>query len=186
MEDFKISPDSDLTDLTITDLTILDLKILAEKTAEAVVEKLKSLSITIALAESCTAGLISGLLANTNGASLVLWGSFVCYKKEAKVKMLDLNEEKLLEHGLVSRETASSMAAGALAKSGADISVSITGYAGQTGDAIASAGTVWIATAVKNGEVKAAEFHFTGSRNAVRLRAAITALETVLQVLDIK
>ncbi|MCL2720226.1 MAG: nicotinamide-nucleotide amidohydrolase family protein [Treponema sp.] len=106
---------------------INDLKNHAEKTADKVIEKLKTLSLKLALAESCTAGLISGLLANKSGASCVLWGSYVCYTQEAKVSMLDIESGKLNEYGLVSRQTACSMAEKALEKSTADIAASVQG-----------------------------------------------------------
>ena len=68
----------------------------AQKSAEALIHKLKERSLTLALAESCTAGLVSALLAGIPGASEVLWGSFVTYTKEAKVSMLGI-EEKIPE-----------------------------------------------------------------------------------------
>jgi len=153
----------------------------AEKTAEAVIEKLKSLSLKLVLAESCTAGLVSGLLANISGASAFLWGSFVCYTQEAKVLMLGLDDDSLSAHGLVNRETACSMAEGALKNSGADVSASVTGLAGPGGDGRVPVGTIWIATAKRNADIEAKEFVFTGSRNTVRMRAAITVLEEILR-----
>jgi PncC family amidohydrolase len=164
-----------------------DLLAAAEKTAEELVDKLKSLSLTLALAESCTAGMVSGFLANIPGASSVLWGSFVCYTKEAKVSMLGLDNGALSVHGLVSRETAISMAAGALNKSGADLAASVTGLAGPQGDGSdVPVGTVWAAAAIRNGETTAREFHFSGSRNSVRVRAAIAVLELLKNTLELK
>jgi len=161
-----------------------DLTIRAEKTAQALVHQLKSLSMTAVLAESCTAGLVASLLAGTSGASAVLWGSFVCYTQGAKVSMLGLDNGELLAHGLVSGETASSMAAAALQKSGADIAASVTGLAGPEGDGSGvPVGTVWIATAAREGKTAAREFHFEGSRNAVRIHAAIAVLESVKNAL---
>jgi len=164
-----------------------DLIIHAEKTAQELVEKLKSLSSTLVLAESCTAGLVSGFLANIPGASGVLWGSFVCYTKEAKISMLGLDSDALSVHGLVSRETAVSMAAGALRASGAGLAASVTGLAGPQGDGSnVPVGTVWAAAALRNGGTTASEFHFSGSRNAVRLRAAIALLELIKNTLGFK
>jgi len=161
-----------------------DLTVRAEKAAEALVHQLKSLSMTAAFAESCTAGLVASLMAGTSGASAVLWGSFVCYTQGAKVSMLGLDNVKLSAHGLVSRETASSMADAALQKSGADIAASVTGLAGPEGDGSGvPVGTVWIATAAREGKTSAREFHFNGSRNAVRISAAIAVLESVQNAL---
>ena len=151
------------------------------------IEKLKAVSQKLVLAESCTGGLISSLLAETPGASGVLWGSFVCYTKEAKVSMLGLKESELSADGLVSEKTAYSMAAGALQKSGADISAAVTGLAGPGGDGSnIPVGTVWIAAALRGGEIKVKTFHFTGSRNEVRLHAACAALEEIQEILTIK
>jgi len=158
--------------------------------ANALVRKLKAPrrenSRALALAESCTAGLVSSLLAETPGASEVLWGSFVCYTKEAKISMLGLDGEKLAAYGLVSEETALGMARGALEKSGAQIAAAVTGLAGPGADDASGSpvGTVWIASAVKNGQTRAREFHFTGSRNAVRIKAAAAVLEEILEVSD--
>ena len=160
---------------------------LAGKTAEALIQKLKSLSLTLALSESCTAGLVSALLAGIPGASAVLWGSFVCYTKEAKVSMLGLDCDRLTANGLVSEETARAMAVGALRKSGASMAASVTGLAGPDGDGSdVPVGTVWIATAAQDGQAGAKEFHFTGSRDEIRIRAAAAVLETLLNSLTQK
>jgi len=153
----------------------------AEEKAACLIEKLKAVSQKLVLAESCTGGLISSLLAQTPGASGVLWGSFVCYTKEAKISMLGLNESDLSD-GLVSEKTAYSMAEGALRKSGADISAAVTGLAGPDGDGSDTpVGTVWIAAALRGGEINTKEFHFTGSRNEVRLYAACAVLDEILK-----
>jgi len=161
-----------------------ELTVQAEKTAKELVEKLKSLSITLALAESCTAGLVSGFLANVPGASAVLWGSFVCYTREAKISMLGLDSAALAAHGLVSRETAVSMAQGALNKSGAGLAAAVTGLAGPGGDGSGvPVGTVWVAAAHRGGQTLANEYHLSGSRNVVRIRAAIALLEMIKNIL---
>lgn len=164
----------------LTILTIPELTARADKTAKRVIEKLTNLSFTLALAESCTAGLISNLIANIPGASNVLWGSFVCYTQEAKISMLGLDSEKLKANGLVSRETACSMAAGALEKSGANIAASVTGLAGPGGDGSGvSVGTIWIAAALRSGKTETRNFHFTGERNYIRLCAATAVLKLI-------
>ena len=161
-----------------------ELKIQAEKAAQALLCKLKERSVTLALAESCTAGLISAILADIPGASEVLWGCFVCYTPQAKVSMLGLDRDALAANGLVSGETARSMADGALRKSGANIAASVTGLAGPDGDGSGTAvGTVWTAAAMRDGKSTAREFHFTGSRNAVRIHAAIAVFNLVDEVL---
>jgi PncC family amidohydrolase len=150
--------------------------------AELLVEKLAALSLTAVAAESCTAGLVADLIASVPGASKVFWGSFVSYMVEAKVLMLGLDREKLDVYGPVSRETACSMAEAALEKSGAGIAVGLTGLAGPGGDGTAvPVGTVWIATAVRDGETRAEVFHFKDSRNNIRNRAAVSAVEALLK-----
>lgn len=140
---------------------------------------------TLALAESCTAGLVADLLARIPGASQTLWGSFVCYTAEAKIAMLGLDPLLLERHGLVSGETARGMALGALEKSGADAAASVTGLAGPDGDGSAvPVGTVWTAAALRGGPVIARKFHFQGSRGEVRLLAAAAVLEELLGVLQ--
>jgi PncC family amidohydrolase len=156
----------------------------AEKAAEALIHILKEKSLTLALAESCTAGLVSALLAGVPGASKVLWGSFVTYTKEAKVSVLGIEEKALETFGLVSGETAAAMALGALRKSGAGIAASVTGLAGPDGDGSnVKVGTVWTAAASQNGEITVKERHFTGERNEVRLCAAIAVLEILQTIL---
>ena len=173
-----------MPECNIDELPPLELTLRAEKTASAVIEKLKTSSVKLALAESCTAGLISGLLANIPGASGVLWGSFVCYTKEAKISMLGLEKDKIDASGLVSKETACSMALGALARSSADVSAGVTGLAGPDGDgSTVPVGTVWVAVAQRSGKIEAKEFRFLGERNAVRTCAAIAVLELVLNIL---
>jgi PncC family amidohydrolase len=151
--------------------------------AESLAQNLRCRSRVIALAESCTAGLVADLLARVPGASQVLWGSFVCYTAEAKIGMLGLDRKRLERYGMVSEETARDMALGALAKSGVSLSAAVTGLAGPDGDGSGAVmGTVWVAVA-GTGQTAAREFRFQGSRNEVRLRAAAAVLEELLGVL---
>jgi len=163
----------------LTGVMFPELTVRAEKTAERLIEKLNKLSKKIALAESCTAGLVSALLSGVPGASSVLWGSFVCYTQEAKVSMLGLNNDELNVHGLVSGETAGSMAKCALEKSGANLAAAVTGLAGPGGDGSGvPIGTVWVATASCGGKTETRKFNFKGERNSIRLHAAIAVLES--------
>jgi PncC family amidohydrolase len=146
------------------------------------VQCLTSLNKSVAAAESCTAGLASSLIAGIPGASRVLWGSFVSYTPEAKQLMLGVGNEILDQFGAVSGECACAMAQGALEKSGADFAFSVTGLAGPGGDERGTPlGTVWIA-AVRQGEkAQATLYHFTGSRNRIRRKAAEKALDIILK-----
>jgi PncC family amidohydrolase len=140
---------------------------------------------TLALAESCTGGLVAAAISNVPGASNALWGCFVAYTIEAKCAMLGIDRALIDRHGAVSKETARAMAAGALAKSGADWAAAVTGLAGPDGDGSGTPiGTVWIAVAGKNrtgSEGCAAEhYRFSGTREDVRKQAADAALELLL------
>jgi len=158
----------------------------AEKTAARLIELLKKHSLTLALAESCTAGLVSSVLVNTSGASSVLWGSFVCYMTEAKVSMLGLNKESLDKYGTVSKETACALAEAALEKSGTSIAAAVTGFAGKEGDDKACGGTVWVAVSAKQDlsiDTKTRMFLLKGSRNQIRNQAVIAVLNEILEIL---
>jgi PncC family amidohydrolase len=153
-----------------------------DERAALLVEKLADASLTMAAAESCTAGLVADLIARIPGASRIFWGSFVTYMVDAKALMLGLDREKIAAHGPVSRETACSMAEAALKKSGVDIAVAVTGLAGPGGDGTAvPVGTVWIATAIRGGETCAEVFHFKDSRGDIRNKAAASAIEALLK-----
>ena len=157
-------------------------QILSGSRARELVRCLTLKNKIVAVAESCSAGIAADLIARVPGASKVFWGSFVSYTPEAKSRMLGLGEEFLSRYGTVSRETACAMALGALEKSGADFAFSITGLAGPGGDAEGrKAGTVWIAMLRQGGEAEAELFHFKGSRNLVRRKAAEKAMELLIK-----
>jgi PncC family amidohydrolase len=149
--------------------------------AAALLREFTARSLTLALAESCTAGLVADSLACVPGASKVLWGSFVCYTVDAKVRMLGVDAGVAARYGAVSAETASAMAGGALEKSGADAAAAVTGLAGPDGDGSGvPVGTVWIAVCLREGGSEAEVFHFSGARNEVRQAACEKMLEKVL------
>jgi PncC family amidohydrolase len=150
--------------------------------AAALVEKLAARSWKLALAESCTGGLASELLARVPGASRVFWGSFVSYSPGAKIAMLGLEASLIEGFGAVSRETALAMAEGALLRSGADAAGAVTGLAGPGGDGSPlPLGTVWIASALRGAPAEARVFRFPGSRNEVRAAAAAALLRELLK-----
>jgi PncC family amidohydrolase len=149
--------------------------------AAALLKTLEAASLTVAAAESCTAGLVADLIARIPGASRFFWGSFVAYTIDAKVKLLGIDEGLIRRYGAVSRETACAMAAGALVRSGAGAAVSVTGIAGPDGDGSPQpVGTVWIATALAGAPPEAAVYHFSGPRNKIRAAAAREALLQLL------
>ena len=107
-----------------------------EARARQLVELYIARKLTLATAESCTGGLVAGLITEIAGSSAVLERGFVTYSNEAKVGMLGVAPETLEAVGAVSAETAREMAAGALEHSRADIAVSITGVAGPGGGSV--------------------------------------------------
>jgi PncC family amidohydrolase len=152
--------------------------------AEELIRAAAERGLRLVLAESCTAGLVSSLLAEVSGASRVLWGSYVTYTPEAKKGMLDLDPVILEKHGAVSRETALAMAEGALKESGADLAASVTGLAGPDGDGSGKpVGTVFIAGVHRaGGPAETREYHFTGSRHGIRRAAAGELIALLLRM----
>lgn len=103
------------------------------KRTELLLQKLRVRGLKIATAESCTGGLIAGLLTEIPGSSDVVDRGFVTYSNEAKMELLGVPKATLDSVGAVSRETALAMAAGALKASHASISIAVTGVAGPGG-----------------------------------------------------
>ena len=129
----------------------------AESLEEVVIKLLLEQGKKIATAESCTGGLIAHRVTNVPGASEVFSHGYVTYSNEAKQELLGVKATSLEEHGAVSEQVALEMARGALAQSGADIAVSVTGIAGPGGGSDEKpVGTVWIgvATAMTSKAIK--------------------------------
>ena len=104
-----------------------------EAPARALIELCIARGLTIVTAESCTGGLIAGVLTEIAGSSAVVDRGFVTYSNEAKSEMIGVPAELIKRVGAVSQEVALAMAAGALAKSGADLAIAVTGIAGPGG-----------------------------------------------------
>lgn len=139
--------------------------------------------LKIAVAESCTGGLIGHRLTQAPGASRYFDRGAVCYSNQAKREMLGVEEQTLDAHGAVSEETARAMAQGILARSGADIALAVTGIAGPEGGSPEKpVGTVIIALA-RGEEVSARRFLFSGGRREIKLLTAETALDLVRRAL---
>ncbi|KTD12177.1 CinA family protein [Legionella jamestowniensis] len=146
---------------------------------------LRALHLQIATAESCTGGLIAGLLTDLPGSSQWFERGFVTYSNLAKEEMLGIKPELIQSHGAVSEPVAEAMASGALEYSMADISLAVTGIAGPEGGSEEKpVGTVCFAWAMRDLPVVSARSHFANvSREKVRQFACARALEGVLALL---
>ena len=153
--------------------------------AREVVEANRKARRKLAVAESCTGGLVCAALTEIAGSSDVFDSGFVTYSNEAKVHLLGVSQEVLETFGSVSVATAWAMAQGALARTGADVAVAITGIAGPGGGTEKKpVGTVVFARAERRNDPDAIiadmkEFGDLG-RAGVRLQAALCALELLL------
>jgi len=145
--------------------------------AQLLTEALVSTGMTLVTAESCTGGLIGKYMTDLAGSSRVYWGGYVTYSNEAKTHMLGVSGEVLESHGAVSEQTVRGMALSALDRSGAGVSIAVSGIAGPDGgSADKPVGTVWIAVAARGGSAAARLFTFSGSRDMVRRRSAVAAM----------
>ena len=100
---------------------------------KAVIDLLINYKLTLATAESCTGGLLSGRIVNVAGASQVFTEGFITYSNQAKIKYLNVNPDTLNTYGAVSEETAKEMALGLIKTTGCDVAVAVTGIAGPDG-----------------------------------------------------
>lgn len=155
---------------------------LVELAARVIAEN-RAAGRTVALAESCTGGLVAAALTEIAGSSAVLDRGFVTYSNEAKHELLGVSGDILETFGAVSIACAWAMAQGALRNSGADVAVAISGIAGPDGGSeLKPVGTVVFARAIRGSdEILAEERQLEGSsRAAVRRQAALVALELLL------
>ncbi|NWG06309.1 MAG: CinA family protein [Chloroflexi bacterium] len=144
---------------------------------------LQERKLKLALAESCTGGLVGDRITNVSGSSAYFLGGVVAYAYEAKVALLGVSWETLNSKGAVSRETVLEMAHGARKALGADIAVSISGIAGPGGGtADKPVGTTWVGLVAADGEW-AKRFHFSGGREQNKSSAADAALQMLLDYL---
>lgn len=139
--------------------------------ASKMVDMLLDNKLTIAAAESLTAGLFQSELAEISGVSAALVGGVVTYTEQAKVEQLGISEELLQQYGVVSAECAAAMAFNIREKMGTDIGVGLTGAAGPDGHGSEPAGTVWIGLSIGQEQPITYRLQLFGSRNTNRLRA---------------
>lgn len=157
-----------------SDVEALALKVVTENAARG---------RRVALAESCTGGLVCGALTEVPGSSAVLDRGFVTYSNESKHEMLDVSEDLIETFGAVSPAVAWAMAQGALKHSDADVAVAISGIAGPEGGTdMKPVGTVVFACAFRGEEeVNAEQRQLDGKdRTEIRRQATVVALELLL------
>ncbi len=140
--------------------------------------------LKLALAESCTGGLLGSRITDVTGSSEYFLGSIVAYAYETKVALLGIPWDALNSFGAVSREIVLDMAHGARQALHADIAVSISGIAGPVGGTPEKpVGTTWIGLAAE-GKEQAKLFHFSGDRVVNKISAVDAALQLLLDCLE--
>jgi nicotinamide-nucleotide amidase len=147
--------------------------------AAALIALYASRGLKLATAESCTGGLVAGLLTEIAGSSAVVERGFVVYSNQAKEELLGVPKATIAAFGAVSEETARAMARGAIAHAHADFAVAVTGIAGPGGGAPDKpVGLVNFACAGADGAVVTLEKRFGAlERSAIRLASVATALD---------
>ncbi|MFF1385881.1 CinA family protein [Arthrobacter sp. NPDC058288] len=151
--------------------------------AEQAVNRAISRGLTVATAESLTAGMVAAVLADTPGASGMLQGGVVSYQNSVKAEVLGVPGELLDAVGSVDGDVAKAMAEGARRVCGADIGVSTTGVAGPEPHGGKAVGTVFVGVATAEGSTSFG-YVFEGNRADVRGQACAAALERLLEALS--
>jgi nicotinamide-nucleotide amidase len=150
---------------------------------QAIADILTPVSQTLAVAESCTGGLMAKRITDSPGSSRYFRGGVIAYADQVKIELLDVEEEVLRQAGAVSEAVAAEMARGIANRLGTEVGVGITGIAGPNGGTTEKpVGTVWFAIA-SQGHVRTSRQVFGGDREAVRERAAQAALVLLYRVL---
>jgi nicotinamide-nucleotide amidase len=152
--------------------------------AETVLGLCRARHLTVAVAESCTGGMLGARLTAIPGSSDVVYGGVIAYANEIKVSLLGVRQATLDRYGAVSEETVREMASGARARLGTSIGVAITGIAGPGGGTPEKpVGTIWLAVDVE-GHVEAKKIQTIGDRDENRRRAAQGALALIMRTLQ--
>lgn len=153
-------------------------------TEHKLLELLAKHQLKIATAESCTGGLVAGVLCDISGISAHFEEGYITYSEEAKIKNLDVQAETIEHYGVVSCEVAEEMAMGAAERANADCAIATTGIAGPTGGTEDNpVGTVCFACVVKN-QVLTERMIFSGTRMEIRMQAAVYAIEMLCDYIE--
>lgn len=151
--------------------------------AEVVLQRSRDRGFRLAVAESCTGGMLGARITAIPGSSDVFVGGIIAYDDEVKMRLLGVGGATLRAHGAVSEQTARDMATGIRGAMDTQIGVAITGIAGPGGGtAEKPVGLVWTAAAI-DGRVRASHRVYPGNREEIRQRAAQAALDLVRRLL---
>ncbi|HEY9288674.1 MAG TPA: CinA family protein [Candidatus Dormibacteraeota bacterium] len=145
-------------------------------------ERLRRLGQWLAVAESCTGGLLGGALTDVPGSSAYFLGGIISYADRVKVEQLQVSEETLHRYGAVSEQTAAAMAVGVRQLLGADLGISITGVAGPDAEGSKPVGLTYIGVAA--GTLSTYHYQWSGDRWDNRRRSVVAALELLVQALE--
>lgn len=152
--------------------------------AAELIDRLRGAGLKLATAESCTGGLIAGLITSVSGSSDVLDCGFVTYSNGAKARMIGVPPDLIQRHGAVSAEVARAMAEGALANSAADVAVAVTGVAGPGGGSAAKpVGLVHCAAARRGRQTVSRELRLGDiGRQEVRIETVRVAVAMAYEI----
>ena len=152
-----------------------------DRLVEQLQERCLGRGLTLSTAESCTGGYIAKSITDVAGSSGYFRGGVVSYSNEVKMRLLGVPADQLAAHGAVSAQVARSMAVGALAATGADLAVAVTGISGPSGGSAAKpVGLTYVAVADSAG-VEVRRFTWQGDRAANREATARAAVELLLE-----
>lgn len=159
---------------------------MAEAIEAALGRMLQERSMTVAVAESCTGGLVGHQITNVPGSSDYFLGGVIAYSYETKERILGVRHGTLYDYGAVSRETAIEMAHGARRLIGADLGVAVTGIAGPGGGTPDKpVGLTWVAVSSRKGD-RAQRYVWAGDRDSNKRDSASAALALLCEVLEQK
>ncbi|MFH1678514.1 MAG: CinA family protein [Candidatus Omnitrophota bacterium] len=138
---------------------------------------------TIAVAESCTGGLLANLFTNIPGSSQYFLLGIIAYSNQAKISLLKIPNTLIKRHGAVSRQVAGLMARNVTKIASSDYGIGITGITGPLGGSLKKpVGTVFICVTAKNKQISR-KFLFSGNRLAVKRKAALKALSMLREIM---
>ena len=144
---------------------------------------LRDRGITLAVAESCTGGLVGAAMTSVPGSSAVFVGGVIAYSNDIKVRVLGVSRDILDKHGAVSGQCVEALARGAQRVFGADCAIAVSGIAGPDGGTIEKpVGLVWFGVAFRD-EIRTSGHRFIGDRQKVREQAVERALLNLRELL---